>query len=316
MQIALNLGSNIPPRMQYLRQGINRIHGLGKIKAYSSVYETQPILLQDDGGNFLNLSILLETALTPYELLIECKEIEGFVEKRTKGDYLSRRLDIDIVFSHELSIKGEKLSIPHKSLKQRSFFLLPLHEILPEAIDPETRLPYFSENMKTLSPPILRRFVFTTKPRRLDILVVCSGNICRSPFAEMVLKRMLPSQRVNVSSAGTLGIEGGTPLQTGIKQARIRGYDISRHSSRGITKDMLDNADLILVLDDSHYNYIKKRSPENLYRTRYLRGWEDEVEIPDPYGGDDEDYSVGYDEIVKSCEGLIDKINAMIPDLT
>ncbi len=316
MHIVLNLGGNIPPRMQYLRQGIGRIHNLGRIADFSNIYETQPILLQDDGGNFLNLSILLETNLTPYRLLNKCKEIEDFVEKRTKGNYLSRRIDIDIVFSPDISIKGDKLSIPHKSLKQRSFFLFPLHDILPDAIDPETRLSYFNESSKNLSPPILRRFAFTSEPRRLEILIVCSGNICRSPFAEMVLRKMLKEERVNVSSAGTLGIEGGTPLETGITQARRMGYDISKHRSRGITRDMLDNADLILVLDESHYNYIRKRSPESLYRTRYLKGWDKEVEIPDPYGGSDEDYRIGYEEIVKSCGSLIDKINALIPDLT
>jgi protein-tyrosine phosphatase len=86
-----------------------------------------------------------------------------------------------------------------------------------------------------------------TTPRPKSIVVICHGNICRSPYLEAVLRASLPE--VSVSSAGFVGAGRGVPPAS-TEVATRRGLDLSTHRSRLITSDILEQADLLIVMDE------------------------------------------------------------------
>lgn len=313
-EIVLNLGSNIKPRMQHIRRAIGLLSRENEISAISCYYETEPILLQDDGGNFLNISLCLNTKNSLEKVFSECRLVENTIEKREKGNYLSRAIDIDLIYAGNLTADTEELKVPHRGITERSFFLYPLFDLKPSAIDPDTGKTYFTSNWQKASPPILRSFNYTLKQNPLRILIICSGNICRSPFAEAVLREMMRDSAI-VKSAGILGIENEKASPYAFSEARKRGYDLSFHKSTALIKETVDWADLILVMDESHFKHIKKNYPAALYRTRFLAGWNDIISIQDPYGGDLETYRKAFDEIEKCLSKIKDRLVDLRNDL-
>jgi len=102
----------------------------------------------------------------------------------------------------------------------------------------------------------------------MDVLLICSGNICRSPYAEGFLRHHLATRRggaaeVRIRSAGTLGIVGAPPSPETIALAREAGFDLSAHRSRALQFDLVDEADEILVMENAHRNAIAARYPED-----------------------------------------------------
>ena len=98
-----------------------------------------------------------------------------------------------------------------------------------------------------------------------SILVVCSGNICRSPIAEGLLRRAL-ERRVgqdapSVSSAGTIAIDGGAVSEGSVIAARERGVDIAAHRARALTPPLIERADLCLCMAGEHRDEIAALVP-------------------------------------------------------
>lgn len=85
-------------------------------------------------------------------------------------------------------------------------------------------------------------------------LFVCSGNICRSPMAEVVARGLLEEAgvRAEVSSAGTLGIEGHPASDLATRVVAEIGYDLESHRSRGVTRELLGASDTIFVMAPEH----------------------------------------------------------------
>lgn len=113
-----------------------------------------------------------------------------------------------------------------------------------------------------------------------SILVVCIGNICRSPMGEALVAAALP--HVNVTSAG-VGALVGQPADPVARALMLeRGLDISAHRARQLTSLMCQEADLILVMDDEQRLHINQRHP--FTRGKLFRlGDAARVDIPDPY---------------------------------
>lgn len=120
------------------------------------------------------------------------------------------------------------------------------------------------------------------------VLVVCTGNSCRSPMAEGILNRMLENTRAFAQSAGTDAPVDAPATEAAVEAAREHGADISAHRARQLSAAMVSNADLVLVMEDYHRRRVVELVPEAASRTRllaaYLPGAEPGSEIEDPVG--------------------------------
>lgn len=149
----------------------------------------------------------------------------------------------------------------------------------------------------------------------LRVLMVCTGNICRSPTAEAVLRKMLGEaglhRSVEVDSAGTVDYHAGSPPDPRAQaHAARRGYDLSRLRARKVVPSDFERFDLLLCMDADHLEYLGERCPpEHAHRIRMLmtfaaRGSAD-AEVPDPYYGAPAGFEQVLDLVEEACEGLL-----------
>lgn len=133
----LLIGSNISPRETYLEQSLEALGSMaGRLIANSSVYESPPWGF-DHAEQFLNQLILIETELSPYDLLKTILQIESDLgRKRNHNGYESRTIDIDILFYDELILNDDHLIIPHPRFHKRRFALVPMAELWPDHMHP------------------------------------------------------------------------------------------------------------------------------------------------------------------------------------
>jgi len=114
------------------------------------------------------------------------------------------------------------------------------------------------------------------------ILVVCTGNICRSPIGEAMLARQFPSRKVQSAGIGALIGHAADPLA--IEVAAQTGLELSEHRARQITEVMLRDADLVLVMDRTHSDWLNRRYPQHRGRVHKWLRWQGDRDVVDPYG--------------------------------
>lgn len=115
-----------------------------------------------------------------------------------------------------------------------------------------------------------------------SVLVICVGNICRSPIGERLLKMSLPNLRVG--SAGLQALVGEAADPHAAAAAERRGIDVSGHVARKFTADLGRSHDLLLVMEQSHRNDIARQFPYLSGRTMLFGQWlHGTPDIPDPY---------------------------------
>lgn len=148
----------------------------------------------------------------------------------------------------------------------------------------------------------------------MKILMVCLGNICRSPLAEGIIRAKLMRVPGNfeVDSAGTGGWHSGeNPDARSIKVARMHGIDISEQRARQLIKDDLQRFDLIFAMDQSNLRNIRQLStPENYHKTHlYLEfaGF-GIADVPDPWYGDFSDFEQVYRLLDTTAERVIQRL--------
>jgi len=113
------------------------------------------------------------------------------------------------------------------------------------------------------------------------ILVVCIGNICRSPMAEALLREAAP-EGIHVHSAGIGALVGYPADAAAIQLMQARGIDITPHRARQLSLSMVHESELILVMDASQQQYIQSKFPMACGKVHCIGKWT-EQEIPDPY---------------------------------
>ena len=115
------------------------------------------------------------------------------------------------------------------------------------------------------------------------VLFVCIGNICRSPTAEIVLRSVLGTSGIAVSSAGLQALVDRPIDPTAGLLLQERGLDTEQHRARQLTPALLADADLVLVMERAHQARIAREVPQASGKVMLLGKWIGEREIPDPY---------------------------------
>ncbi|PJI51001.1 MAG: phosphotyrosine protein phosphatase [Pseudomonas sp.] len=115
------------------------------------------------------------------------------------------------------------------------------------------------------------------------ILIVCIGNICRSPIAEHLLRESLQGSDIAVASAGLSALVGHPIESTALAILRRHGYHPHPHSARQLTPELVHEANLVLVMEESQIQSVIRLAPEARGKTFLLGKWQTDQEIPDPY---------------------------------
>ncbi len=117
------------------------------------------------------------------------------------------------------------------------------------------------------------------------ILIVCVGNICRSPMAEVVLRKHLGGgDEVRVESAGLAALVGNPIDPLAERVLADHGLTGQGHAARQVTEAMISQADLVLAMQKRHVGAIHAIAPQARGKTFLVGKWEGDDEVPDPYG--------------------------------
>ena len=146
------------------------------------------------------------------------------------------------------------------------------------------------------------------------VLFVCTGNICRSPTADGVMRRLVGdaglAQTVRVESAGTHDYHVGEPPDARAQEhARRRGYDLSPLRARQVVAQDFESFDLILAMDRGHLAILRRMAPaQHRHKLRLLMEFADSWqidEVPDPYYGGPGGFERVLDMVEVAARGLL-----------
>lgn len=151
-------------------------------------------------------------------------------------------------------------------------------------------------------------------------MAVCTANTCRSPMAAALLEHALaaegePLRSLRVLSAG-VAARGGEPVsENSVLALRKVGLDISRHRSRPLTQQLLDEAVAVVCMTESHRAMIEVQAdpvPRHLYLFRQFIPGVADPEIGDPFGGSLRHYEAARDEMVESIPALVAHLRSLV----
>ena len=139
-----------------------------------------------------------------------------------------------------------------------------------------------------------------------NILVVCVGNICRSPMAEALLKQRFPNK--NIDSAGVGALVGHPADPAALEIMTAQQLDITKHVAKQLDENLAKKADIIFTMSDGQTKWIEERWPFCRGKTFKLGHWKNK-DIADPYKHEMSAFQTAYQDIVDSLEQWSDKIS-------
>jgi protein-tyrosine phosphatase len=143
-----------------------------------------------------------------------------------------------------------------------------------------------------------------------NILVVCVGNICRSPVGERLLRQLLPEK--NITSAG-VGAMVGCPVDSlAADVAKEHGLETSKHFAKQLTPEMCHQADLILAMSEKIRQEIYSQVPEARGKVMLFGKWLDELDIPDPFKQKRTVHEKTYELLDKAAQTWVDVVRIQI----
>jgi protein-tyrosine phosphatase len=148
----------------------------------------------------------------------------------------------------------------------------------------------------------------------VKILMVCLGNICRSPLAEGILASKLPKDKFQIDSAGTGNYHvGKQPDYRSIATAKKRGLDISNQKARQFSVKDFDEFDYIFVMDISNYDNVIELAKSEIHKNKVRLILEDlfpgeNVDVPDPYYGLQNGFDTVYEMLDETCDIIAKKL--------
>ncbi|HEY2038314.1 MAG TPA: 2-amino-4-hydroxy-6-hydroxymethyldihydropteridine diphosphokinase [Edaphobacter sp.] len=133
--LGANLASGFGDRATNLREAVRWLGELGEVKSVSSFYDTEPVGYQDQ-PRFLNGAAVLETSLTPVELMRALLEVEQTMGRERAIPKGPRVIDLDLLLYEDRIMNTAELTLPHPEMQERRFVLEPLNEIAPDWVHP------------------------------------------------------------------------------------------------------------------------------------------------------------------------------------
>ncbi len=155
------------------------------------------------------------------------------------------------------------------------------------------------------------------------VLFVCTGNICRSPTADGVFRRLVAkaglADRVRVDSAGISGFHAGeSPDRRSQETAKKRGYDLANLRARAVSASDFADFDLLLAMDREHERSLLQAAPDSTKnRIRMFMSFApqlDVIDVPDPYYGGAGGFDHVLDLIEAACHGLLAHVQSELAD--
>lgn len=149
------------------------------------------------------------------------------------------------------------------------------------------------------------------------VLFVCTGNICRSPIAEVLLRHRLEQEGITdweVASAGTWTIDGRPASHYAIQLMTEQGLDLSPHRSQAVSRRLVEQADLVLVMTHSHAEALRLEFPDQVAKIHLLsevKGGH-RYDIKDPYGGSLAEYQDCVRELTTLIYGGFERIKSAV----
>ena len=147
----------------------------------------------------------------------------------------------------------------------------------------------------------------------VKILMVCLGNICRSPLAEGIMRAKLPENYI-VDSAGTGAWHSGQlPDKRSVTTAKNRGLDITNQRARQFKVSDFDTFDYIYVMDNSNYKDVLSLAPNEKAKSKVKLILNEifpneNIDVPDPYYGGDDGFENVFDMLDQACEAIARKL--------
>ena len=150
----------------------------------------------------------------------------------------------------------------------------------------------------------------------IEIVTVCTGNICRSPMAEALLRREVEQAglggRVTVASAGVSDEEHGNPVDPRAREVLAdNGLELPHHSAHRITDRELADAALVLAMTEDHARQLRERLP-GVDTVRLMRSFDphassdEDLDIADPWFGSAEDFDTAWEQIEAATPGVVE----------